>query len=104
MKNLSKIILPKQKVFTDVDYTMPINEFERTRIKLYNLFDEKEKNVQEIRKQENGRIRIHFYTCLAGNCEPWDSWLDYTLRKEIKIKGLRRVSNYISLEEFLSEI
>ncbi len=35
---------------------------------------------------------------------PWDSYLDYFLRKEIKIKGLRRVPRYISVEEYTNNL
>lgn len=102
MDELSKLILPNKRVFDKVDYTMPISEFERTKKSLYDLFDEGEKNVTEIKRQGNGRIRVHFYTCVAGNCVPWDSYLDYVLRKEIKIEGLRRVACYISVDEYVN--
>ena len=104
MDKLSKLILPKDRLLDTVDYTMPTSEFERVKTKLYDLFDEREKDVEEIKRQDNGRIRVHFYTCLAGNCEPWDSYLDYVLRKEVGIKGLRRVPCYISVEEYMKNL
>ena len=62
------------------------------------------KNVVELKRQDNGRIRVHLYTCVAGNCMPWDSYLDNFLRKEIKIKGLRRVPCYMSVDEYISNL
>ena len=104
MDKLSKLISPDKHVLDIVDYTMSISEFERTKNNIYDFFDEREKNVVELKRQDNGRIRVHLYTCVAGNCMPWDSYLDNFLRKEIKIKGLRRVPCYMSVDEYISNL
>lgn len=81
---------PKTKLtYAGDDYTLPIGEFERVERALHRMVGDEDDSVQIIDTYKNGRVRVRIR---GSDTLPAAIEIDDTLRDELNIKGLRRVS------------